>query len=428
MGLADREVLLSVAKQTDRELPGDRVGNQRMRHGLTVELAKPTFDVSAPARGEGGIIDAVSSLLADIVASRNLQPEPVATDALVHLLSRSEAGRQAITKLFTDISGSELGAPLTFTAQVTGPDDQGRPDIVGSDTSGARLIIEAKFDAELTAIQRTQAYEGRLATGKPGVVLFLAPTDRLAALWPEILDGPGTGVAEPPAWSDNDSVVRCQLPSANLLAATSWDHLLAVLREALGVANDSAGLADLSQIDGLVAWRTRMGWTPLIADDLPVRSGRQLSGLVNATIAAASETSAAKIRNGSGDQGAGRYITTASGHTVWVGVWLSWWGRYGHSPVWAQVRAAKGTSVHLIGEQLAEIPLAIARPTEGDVVMPLLIPRGAEQESVRRSLAEQLQRIASALDALPEAVTSDEDEDEGAALGPASAEAPTTSY
>jgi len=36
---------------------------------------------------------------------------------------------------------------------MTVEEDAGRPDVVGQDATGVRIVIEAKFDAELTAAQ-----------------------------------------------------------------------------------------------------------------------------------------------------------------------------------------------------------------------------------------------------------------------------------
>ena len=95
----------------------------------------------------------VSDLLAGIVASRRLQFEPVATDALVHVLSRSSAGRAALKDLLVALCPTAVTTGLTVVGQMTVEEDAGRPDVVGQDATGVRIVIEAKFDAELTAAQ-----------------------------------------------------------------------------------------------------------------------------------------------------------------------------------------------------------------------------------------------------------------------------------
>lgn len=73
---------------------------------------------------------------------------------------------------------------LTFVGQVMADGNAARPDIVGQDASGVKLVIEAKFDAELTAAQLDNTYLLRLPTGQAGALLYLVPRDRLAALAP----------------------------------------------------------------------------------------------------------------------------------------------------------------------------------------------------------------------------------------------------
>ena len=71
--------------------------------------------------------DAHSSLLAQLVARRALPPEPVATDALVHGLARSDAARVALSKLTEELCRAQFHEPLKFDGQVTAADDPGRP-------------------------------------------------------------------------------------------------------------------------------------------------------------------------------------------------------------------------------------------------------------------------------------------------------------
>src|SRR5262249_29548378 len=155
------------------------------------------------------------------------------------------------------------------------------------------------------------------------------------------------------SWPAGAAVHACELPARNRLAATSWEHLLAVLREALTVAGGATEMAGLGSVDRRGARSGGGGCAALGPGGTPARVGRQLSELVPALHRAAQEVSAARLRNGSGDHGAGRHITTTNGHSLWVGVWLACWGRYGHSPAWVQLRASKGIGVDALAEALA---------------------------------------------------------------------------
>lgn len=343
----------------------------------------------------------MQSLLADIVATRQLPPEPVATAALTHLLGRSLAARKALTSIFDRVSPEPASQPLSFAEQVVEVGADGRPDLVGSDTLGPRLILEAKFDAELTPIQRGQSYEARIVTGHAGVVLFLVPDERVAAIWPELLEGPGGYLGDATKHYRPDGNVQTFVSaSGNVLAATSWQYLLGVMKEAMGIADEEENLHDVAQIQGLVEWRSRVGWTPLLPGDLPTRTGRQLSALVDALLGAASGVSAAKATPGSGDSGAGRYVTSPGGRTVWIGMWLSWWGTYGESPIWIQVKARPEQPVDLIAAQLRAVPRVIARHDRGDVIAPLIVPPGAEIDAVKISLIAQVKSVLGLLDSI----------------------------
>lgn len=188
--------------------------------------------------------------------------------------------------------------------------------------------------------------------------------------------------------------------AGNVIAATSWQHLIAVMKEAMGVADERDNLHDLAQIQGLVEWRSRVGWTPLLPGDLPIRTGRQLSALVDVLLGAAAAVSSARATSGSSDSGAGRYVTSPGGRVVWVGIWTSLWGTHGGSPAWIQAKALQGQPVDLIAAHLRSVPGVVARHDRNDVVAPLIVPPGVEIDAVRASLIEQLERFLELLDSI----------------------------
>lgn len=346
----------------------------------------------------------MSSLLADIVSSRQLPAEPVATDALVHLLGRSAAARTSVLGLLRAICQNDTPFhDLEFTGQVIGDVDQGRPDIVGSDELGVRVVIEAKFDAELTAAQLGTTYLDRLQPEQAGVLLFLVPQDRLAALWPRVLAGPGQSDAPAAvnlAVADKQFLTH-EVGDGRVLAAVSWTRVLASLRDAMANSLERSNLSDLEQIEGLVRWRTRTGWTPLLPGDLPARAGRQLAALASSVLRAAVTASAATVRNGSGDYGFGRHITTPGGRSYWIGLWWEYWGEYGNTPVWAQIKATPTESLTLLVSTLSQSMLGVMKgPSKADILVPIVVPLGAEQGQVEASIAAQLGAVSQALDAV----------------------------
>ncbi len=355
-------------------------------------------------------------VLARIVADRGLQPEPVATDALTHLLVGSADAAQALTGLATALVGAAMNTPLTFSTQASAADAAGRPDLLGVDASGPRLVGEAKFDASLTEHQQGTAYLDRLPTGQPGVLLFIVPEDRLAVIWPQLLRGPGAlaAVPSPSTVVVTDGTVTHHLGDGRVLAAVTWPRLLSVLRQAVELSGDTSDRSDLEQLDGLVRWRTRTGWLPLAAGDLPDTAGRQLAGVRNAVLRAASQVSAAKVRNGSGDGGPGRWFKTPGGRWLWAGFWLNQWDRGGISPAWATVSASSDTSFAAITDALKPLDelngVGRFRTAPRQWAVPLSVPFGVEVDQATGALASQLQQFAALVDqAVGAEVTSEPD-------------------
>ncbi len=184
------------------------------------------------------------SVLAGLVATRALPPEPVATTALLHLLERSVAARQALSDLSARLCPG-LPSHLDWAEQVRDESDTGRPDLVGTDDLGARVIIEAKFDAELTSAQRSRVYLDRLVGEAPGLLLFIAPPSRLPSLWPELLVGPAAVAAPPPPNPDDEkeSLLTRQV-GTRVVALVTWSTLLSGLGASIG---DPAERADLDR-------------------------------------------------------------------------------------------------------------------------------------------------------------------------------------
>lgn len=346
-------------------------------------------------------------MLAQVVASRGLQPEPVATDALTHVLVTSRAAAGALTSLVATLIGDPDLAELRYSTQVVGSEDAGRPDLVGADGHGPRLIVEAKFDAALTEAQIGTAYLDRLVVGHPGVLLFLVPEERIVALWPKLLSGPGGGSAKAasstavPGEPMVEGVRYASLPKQRTLAVISWGRLLDVLGRAVELAGDARARGDLEQLAGLVAWRSRSGWLPVQPGDLPDTAGRQLAGITRVMVQAAAAVSSVKVRQGNTDMGSGRWLTTPAGGWFWVGVWLEGWDRFGYGPLWATVSAQTDAAFVALTKALA--PLQGGDPDEAGRCrtglrswgVPLTVPAGAERDDAHADLTVQLKRIAA---------------------------------
>ncbi len=351
----------------------------------------------------------MTNLLATVVAARGWQPEPVATAALVHLCNR-RAGAEALAALLAELCPGALTDGLHSTGQDIDVSSPGRPDLVAADTSGVRLVIEAKFDAELTPAQLSGAYLARLGVGSPGALVFLVPADRLRAVWLKVLIGPGRQT-EPDPVDPRDidaGLVRLTLASGHVLAAMSWEALFTRLSASMDRHREPEAQGDLEQIQGLVAWRSRTGWTPLAPDDLPQRAGRQLEALALTIKRAAVRVSASPPRRVTGEGGPGRYVSTQTGKSFWVGLWFLWWGEQGPGPAWAQITVSRTSHLAALGDALRTASIEHRPRTEHtDLLIPLHIPEGAELGTVEDEIVAQLQRVSLVLDAMAFEVVED---------------------
>src|SRR6266487_248931 len=212
--------------------------------------------------------------------------EDLATEALTFLFRTCPA---AVTGLRAYVAslGVDLPADLVFHSQVGDP-QTGRPDLVATDEMGGeRLIIEAKFWANLTDNQ-PGAYLTRLALARPSLLLVVAPQVRLATLWTDLLinfnSAPtwrttGSAPTAPPAPSDIPPITGqyvLRLSNLHVLALTSWRVVLDAVDERLIAAGEIARAADLAQLRTLTERMDQRAFIPLRAEDLDTRTGRQV--------------------------------------------------------------------------------------------------------------------------------------------------------
>ncbi|MFC7491104.1 MULTISPECIES: hypothetical protein [unclassified Knoellia] len=357
----------------------------------------------------------MTNLLATIVATRHLAPEPVATDALVHLCSTSTGAASAMADLLVELCPGTSASELMFTGQEITAETEGRPDLVASDPGGTRMVLEAKFDAELTPAQMSGAYVNKLAKETVGALVFLVPQDRMRNVWTVISVALGGG-EERAIWSDasRDAGIA-SMPlgaTAHTLAVMSWESLLTRIEAAVVKHGDAPGQAELGQLRGLVQWRSRAGWVPLAPDDLPQRVGRQLDALTETVRSASARASSAKIRNGTADGGFGRHISTPSGKSIWVGIWMKWWDLYGPGPVWAQIALKTTQELALTSQALAAAGIAHhTRASSVDALIPLAVPLGAEQGTAEEDIFTQIRSVIDAIDILTVDVIEDDAQD-----------------
>ena len=188
--------------------------------------------------------------------------EDTVVEALGHVLTASEASRQALQNVLWRC-GCDIG-PISQVR--TQPRLQGgaRPDFVGLDPGRSRrVLIEAKFQAGLTGNQPVN-YLKHLPPDKPSALLIVAPSQRLETLWAELAHI--VSQAEDISLSNEkeDSEIRWgDVGGYRKLILTSWRNLLG--RMATEASNAVAQTVnDLHQIQGMAEQTSnaalRVGW------------------------------------------------------------------------------------------------------------------------------------------------------------------------
>ena len=191
------------------------------------------------------------TLLAQLAPMFGPQIENLAVEALGHILSGSEAARRALSEQLAT-GGAKVGQVAQVRTQAIG-EDGARPDLVGLDEHGEeRVLIEAKFWAGLTENQ-PGGYLSRLEpVQQPTVLLFVAPSQRLDALWAELcrhLSMSSSRVASDPR-SDANDLSSIEVGNGTHLMLTSWRSLLGRMAAEASASADSHTETDIRQLRG----------------------------------------------------------------------------------------------------------------------------------------------------------------------------------
>lgn len=346
-----------------------------------------------------------SSLLANLVAVRGLPPEPVATEALEHLLATNHVASKGLDEVCRELVPG-LDHDLEWRGQVRA-EDTARPDLVGFTNGTARVVLEAKFTADLTALQATPTYLDRLKAGRPGLLLFVVPENRLAVLWPRLLVAIGVQSDQLSPPRDRDAPWRHELGDGRAVAAIAWDRLLNRIEAALQAAGDHTGLGALQQLQGLVTDQSRQGLLPILDTDFPERTGHQLAELVRILTDVGKDLTGEhrKVSAGSGDGFDGRSVTSPAGARAWFGIWLAHWSRYGLSPVWVQGQLTGVVPWTRQREALQPLATRLGVPVHPDprrrnASLPIALPIGAEAATVRQHIRDIVTETLVRLDDL----------------------------
>lgn len=369
--------------------------------------------------------DKTERVLAHLARRFAVSPENIASESLTWILRRSAAASGAVSVLVRTF-GAEVPDGLTFVGQVGSP-DTGRPDVVGTDDqSRARVLIEAKFAAGLTA-QQPGGYLNSLTSGEPSCLLVVAPSVRLASLWVELLRAVPELVSEVPAPSSlGETRQHLDAGAGRALAMVSWRELVLAVLDAVRASGELSLVQDTEQLLALTEAMDEAEFEPARPEDFSFRTARQLHQLesvIQSTYYRVIKGPTVEKIRGRPSHGRtfyGWYVRAAQAQkSIWFGYLPRAWSKHGISPLWARLSETKAWS-----RQRLETVLAPFGRTGGSglfdddraFLIPLSVPLHAGKADVIDSVIGQLKAIAARLDAAVgpgEVVVPDEPEADG---------------
>ncbi|MBC7367089.1 MAG: hypothetical protein H7343_09805 [Undibacterium sp.] len=332
------------------------------------------------------------------------ESENVATAALAFILDSSEVARNGLMKL---LRGVAPGLPhLWFRTQQA--DGDSRPDMRGCDAATLpHVLIENKFWAGLTEQQPVAYLELLAKQPHPTVLLVVAPGAREHTLVRELdrkLAEAGVSATElvSPA-----GVIRSVATGLGpILALTSWEKLLAFLERE--VADEPNTRGDLAQLRALCVAVDLDAFQPISAQEVSDQRTPafmlQLGDVVRRAVALAGKDGVLDCRslNPQADfSRIGRYAYLGAQRQVcvWIGIHFELWKAHGGTPLWVVFSNALGRAREV--RPMLEPWAAQARihtiADEDKFAVALELKLGEDQETVSKSIAEQLKPLADLL-------------------------------
>jgi len=347
------------------------------------------------------------SLFGHLVAKFASHPENLATDALCYVLGRYPAAATALME-FVQLTGFEkdLQSTISFETQCIGSEGS-IPDVVGIDSGGRkRVIIEAKFWAGLTEHQPV-TYLAQLPSEAEGMVLFVAPKVRVTTLWPELVRRcKEAALPISDHTSEFGEMSYREIGERHILALTSWRAVLATVLNAVEAEGNQTAAADVRQIQGLCERMDSEAFLPLRAEEMSELIGRRTVQYCQLVIEVAAKAAAEGLGSWKNPGGSistasyGRYVILEN-HGCFLQFNPDLWSRRRCTPLWLSIKsidwkAAPRETASALASLEAEDPPRVIR--EGaELLIPLQIPLGMEQDRVVSALMRQIRGIAALL-------------------------------
>ena len=178
------------------------------------------------------------------------QSEDAVVEALGHILSQSEAARSALASTLRE-GGTAVGTIAGVRSEEVVVEGE-RPSLAGLDEEGVvRVLVQPVLWAGLSQGQPNAYFKG-LPLDRPAALLFVAPTARLARLWPELCRRADEQFTIIGATTPGDLRAATVSGGERRLMLTSWDALLALMERVVSGAGDGDGEASIRQLRGTI--------------------------------------------------------------------------------------------------------------------------------------------------------------------------------
>ncbi len=323
--------------------------------------------------------------------------EDVATEALAHIVGKSQVAAGVLSGLLSEIG---VCLPKTISYQPQYETGSGcTPDIaaLGSDRKPV-AFVENKFWAGLTEKQPV-AYLKEL--GGAGAILFVVPEARIALIWRELQSRCTQADLVLTPIEKKPQVEIAILSNGQRLAVISWRALLQQMEDSLNRCGERNAANDVEQLRGLCEVMDSDAFLPLRADELTnLELPRRWLNYIQLAEDIAQQSILQKVCDqiGSGktawSYGAvGRWLRLGR-HPIYLAADAYLWKRYGLSPVWVWFDE-KETTAEMQDRLRAEGSPFRERcfVEEGKVVTPIILPTGVVKDVVVGDAVRQLAKL-----------------------------------
>ena len=344
-------------------------------------------------------------VLAHITYAKNIKPEPVATQALAHILNGSTCLAEEFLNVFRPV-GIEIVLGKIVPEKPLDETDvtKGIPDLTVLDGSWRRrFLVENKFWTGLSDTQPV-SYLNELPDEKGFALLFIVPSERVSAVWKELRAR--CSEANLPIGEDSrENGTTWARVGARTLLITSWDRVLKKLRLKAEADGLEEFKQDIIQLDDLAKQEDSAALLPLRADEVTDQAiPKRLENYVDLALAIARSVArhheAAQLIHGTSDHEIGRYIRYGQAFDLWLGVSITVWRTRGISPIWCHVVQERFSNIHgLIAEleKLSGLTQHGVYVTPDGLYIPVQLKLGAVKDALIDDAASKIQDIVNVL-------------------------------